>query len=85
MLESHGEQRLAKARLDGVEEGLLGGRADGVDGAESQTQQTIVVLVLQELRADLLGSLNSLASGLDSTNSDGVLVDITASTAAIAV
>lgn len=85
MLESDSEQRLVKIGLDGVEEGCLGLGADGVDGAESKTQQAIVALVLYELLADLLGSLNCLASGLDSTNGYGVFVDITTGTAAIAV
>lgn len=85
MLESHSEQWLVKIGLDSVEEGCLAPGADGVDGAESQTQQAIIVLVLHELLADLLGSLNCLAGGPDSTNGNGVFVDITTGTAAIAV
>lgn len=85
VLESHSEQRLVEIVLDGVEEGCLRVGADSVDGAESQTQEAIIVLVLHELLADLLGSLNGLASGLDSTNDDGVLVNITTGTTAITV
>jgi hypothetical protein len=85
VLESHSEQRLVEIVLDGVEEGCLRSGADGVDGAESQTQEAIIALVLHELLADLLSSLNGLASGLDSANDDGVLVNITTGTAAITV
>lgn len=85
VLESHSEQRLVETVLDGVEESCLRGGADGVDGAESQTQEAIIALVLNELLADPLGSLNGLASGLDSANDDGVLVNITTGTAAITV
>lgn len=85
MLQGDSEQRLVQLALDSVEEGLLRLGLNGVDGAESQAQQTIVVLVLHELLADLLGSLNGLARGLDATNNDGVLVDVTAGRALVTI
>ena len=85
MLEGHGEQRLIKLGLDSVEESGLGVGADSVDRAEGETEQTVIVLILHELGADLLSSLDSLVGSLDTTDGDSVLVDITAGTAAIAV
>jgi len=85
VLESHSEQRRVQLGLNSVEESGLRFRADSVDRAESQTQKTIVVLVLHELSADLAGSLDGLGSGLDTTDGNGVFVDITASRATIAV
>lgn len=85
VLQSDSKQRLVQLTLDSVEEGLLRLRLNSVDGAEGQTQQAIIVLVLHELLADLLGSLNSLTRGLDTTNNDSVLVDITASRALVTI
>lgn len=85
VLQGDGEQRGGQGGLHGVEEGGLGLGLDGVDGAEGQTQETVVVGVLGELGADLGGSLDSLAGGLDGADGDGVLVDVTAGGAAITV
>lgn len=85
VLQGDSKQRLVELALDSVKEGLLRLGLDGVDGAESQAQQTIVVLVLHELLADLLGSLDGLARGLNATNNDGVLVDVTAGGALVTI
>lgn len=85
MLEGYSEQRRVKLRLDSVEESGLGVGADSVDRAKGETEQTVIVLILHELGADLLSSLNGLVGGLDATDGDSVLVDITASTTAIAI
>lgn len=85
VLQSNGEEGLGQRALDRVKEGGLSARRHGVDAAESQTQETIVVDILLELGADGLGSLDSLAGGLDAANSDGVPVDITTGVAAITV
>lgn len=79
------EKRLVKLALDGVEESLLCLGLHGVDRAESQAQQTIVVLILHKLLANLLGSLNGLARGLDTADNDSVFVDITTSRALVTV
>lgn len=49
LLQVNGEELLAEAGLDGVEEGGLLGRPDGVDGAESEAEKTVVVGVCGEL------------------------------------
>lgn len=85
MLQGNGEQGGVQLALDSVEESSLRVGLDGVDGAESQTKQTVVVLVVDELLADLGGSLNRLGGGLDATNDDAVLVDVTASRALVSV
>lgn len=85
MLQGDSKQRRVELRLDSVEEGGLGPGADGVDGAESEAEQTVIVHILKESRANLAGGFNSLASSLDTTNSDSVLVDITAGRATITV
>lgn len=85
MLQGDGEQRRVELRLDGVKESGLRLGLDGVDRAEGQAQQTVVVLVIDELLADLRGSLDGLAGGLDAADGNSVLVDITASRALITV
>lgn len=85
VLQAGGEDGLVKAGLDGVEEGGLGLGLDGVDGAEGEAEQTVVVLVLHELRADLLSGLHGLAGSLDTADGDGVLEDVAAGGAAVAV
>jgi hypothetical protein len=85
VLQSDCEERGVELRLDGVEECGLGLRLDGVDGAEGQAEKTVVVLVVDELLADLGGSFDSLAGGLDTADCDGVSVDITASRALVTV
>lgn len=85
LLEVGGEERLRKGALDSVEEGGLRSWLDGVDAAESQTKQTIVVGVLGEFRGDGGRSLNSLRSSSHATNDDLVGVDDTARTRAVTV
>jgi hypothetical protein len=85
VLQSNTEDGVGELGLDGVKEGGLSLGLDGVDGAESKTQETVVVLVLDELLADLGSSLDSLARGSDRANLNSVLVDITASGGAITV
>lgn len=76
VLEVHREERLGKRRLDGVKESLLGSGGDSVDRAESETKETVSVLVLAELRRDGSGSLNGLGGGSDTSNGDLVSVDL---------
>lgn len=56
-----------------------------VDRAESETQETVVVLVLNELLANLTGSLDGLALGSNAAHSNSVLINIAAGTAAVAI
>jgi hypothetical protein len=79
VLQGDGEERGVELRLDGVKESSLSLGLDGVDRAESQAKQTVVVFVVDELLADLGCSLDGLAGGLDAADDNGVLVDITAS------
>lgn len=60
-------------------------RLTGVDRAESQAQQAIVVLVLDELLADPSGSLDCLVVSRHAANGDGVQVNIAAGRAAVTV
>ena len=53
--------------------------------AESQSQQTIAVHVLGELLADLLGCFNGLVVCRDTSDANGILVDIAAGSAAVTV
>lgn len=85
VLQGNSEQRRVQLGLHSVEESSLRLGLDGVDGAESQTKQAVVVLVVDELLADLGGSLNRLGRSLDATNHNGVLVDVTASRALVTV
>lgn len=56
-----------------------------VDRAKGQTQETVVVAVLHELLADLLGGFDGLAVRGDAAHGDGVFVDVAAGAAAVAV
>lgn len=85
MLQGNSEQGGVQLALHRVEESSLRLGLDGVDGAKSQTKQTVVVLIVDELLADLGGSLNRLGGSLDTTDGDGVLVDVTASRALVTV
>jgi hypothetical protein len=85
VLQGNSKQGRVELRLDGVEEGGLSLRANSVDGAEGEAEQTVVVHILLEGRANFAGSLDSLAGSLDTANGDSVFVDITASRAAITV
>jgi hypothetical protein len=85
VLQGDGEDRLVQGVDDVEVEGLLGKRLDLVDGRVGQTEKTVAGSVLGELSADGLSGLNSLGSSSDTANNNGVLVDITAGRAAIAV
>lgn len=63
VLQSNSEERRVQLGLNSVEEGSLRLGLDSVDGAESQTKQAVIVLVVHELLADLGGSLNRLGGG----------------------
>lgn len=56
-----------------------------VDRAESETQQTVIVLVLNKLIANLASGLDGLALGSDAAHGDSILINVTAGTAAITV
>ena len=56
-----------------------------IERTKRQTQQTVIILVHGKLPADILGGLNGLSMRGDTTDTDGILVDITASPAAITV
>lgn len=51
-----------------IEPGGLSSRLDSVDGAESQTKKSIVLLVLSKLRADLRCQFDSLSCNSNATN-----------------
>lgn len=85
LLEVDSEELAGKSALDSVEEGGLLIGADGVDGREGKSDQTVVVSVLLELSRDGGSSLNSLRSGSDTANDDLVGVDQTRSTGAVTV
>lgn len=70
---------------DVVEEGLLAVRGDGVQGAESETEEAVVVGVLGELVRDLGGGLDGLAVEADAADVDHVVVDAAARGAAVTV
>lgn len=56
-----------------------------IERTKRQTQQTVIILVHGKLPADILGGLNGLSMRGDTTDTDGILVDVTASPAAITV
>lgn len=100
VLEGRREERRVELALDRVKVGALllggdwsvsgllyskGGGLTSVDRAERQTKQSVIVLVVDELLADLLRSFDGLAISLHAADSDGVLVDIAAGTAAVSV
>ena len=85
LLQVDSDNRRRKRGLDVVEEGLLGRRADGVDGRERKAEQAVVVDVLGEFGADGGGSLNSLARNGGAADGDRVGVDDTRRAAAISV
>lgn len=55
----------------------LRGWGDGVDTAECETEEAVIVGVLLELGRDLLGSFDSLARHGRGAHRDGVSVDVT--------
>jgi hypothetical protein len=85
LLEVDGEELLLERGLDGVEEGVLPCRADGVDGAEREAEEAVVVGVLGELSRDLSGCLDCLRGGSDGADDDLVGVDVAAGARAVLV
>ena len=85
LLQVGSEQGLSERALDGVEESRLSLRLNGVDAAEGQPEQTIVVGVGSELGRDRSGSLNSLRGGGNATDDDLVGVDSTSGTRSVTV
>lgn len=85
LLEVDGEELLLERRLDGVKEGGLLLRADGVDAAERETEEAVIVGVLCELSRNLGGGLNCLRGGSDGTDDDLVGVDISTGTRTVLV
>lgn len=85
VLEVSGEERLVEVINDAIEEGLLGLRLHGVDGAERKTEETVVVLVGNERAGKLSGKLDSLAGSGGTPDIDSVETDSTGSTATVAV
>lgn len=61
------------------------GRADGVDGAECQAEQAIIVGVLSEGRRDGSGRLDGLRGSSHSADHDLVSIDVTAGARAVTV
>lgn len=84
-LEIGSEELLGEAALDGVEESGLLLWLNGVDAAESQTEETVVVGVLSELGRNRGGSLDSLRGGSHTSNNDLVGIDNSGSARAITV
>lgn len=76
LLKVSGKQLLSQRALNGVEESRLLTRLNGIDAAESQTEQSIVIHVLGELSRDGSSSLNSLRSCSDATNDHFIAVYI---------
>ena len=58
---------------------------DGVDRGPSKTEETIVAVVLEEARAQLLSELDSLPGDSEVADSDGIGVDVARCRRAIAV
>ena len=58
---------------------------DGVDRGPSKTEETIVAVVLEEARAQLLSELDSLSGDSEVANGDGIGVDVARCRRAIAV
>lgn len=85
MLQVGSEEGRSERTLRVVEEGLLLSGRDGVQAAEGQTEQSVVVGVRCELGRDRLGGLDSLAGDGKATDSDLVLVDVTAGRAAVTI
>ena len=85
LLQVDGEELLLESGLDSVEEGGLLLRADGVDAAERETKETVVVGVLCELGGNLGGGLDCLRGGCYGTDDDLVGVDVSAGARAVLV
>ena len=85
LLQGGSEQGGGEAALDGVEEGVRLGGGDGVDGAESEAEETIGGGVRGEFAGDRSGGLNGLRGGGDATDDDGVGVNIAGGTRAVTI
>lgn len=85
VLEGDSEELLSKRALDGVEECLLGGRRDSVDAAESETEETIGVLVLSKLGRNGGSSLDSLGGSGHTSNGDLISINLARCAGTIAV
>lgn len=77
LLQVGGEERGVEAGLGVGEEGLYLVGSDRVDGAESEAEETIT-LVLSEFRADGFSQLDGLAGDGCTADVDGVSVDVAA-------
>jgi hypothetical protein len=85
VLEVGSEERFSQRALDSVKPGPLLRGTNGVDGAHGEAEESIGVDVLREQGRDGSGSLDSLRSGSNGTNSDLVSVDLATGTRAVAV
>jgi hypothetical protein len=85
LLEVDGEELLLERRLHGIEEGGLPSRSDGVDGAESEAEEAVVVGVFGELGGDCSGGFDGLRGCGDGTHDDLVSVDIATGSGAVLV
>lgn len=85
VLQVGGEERLVEHRHDVGEEGLLLLGLDGVELAESETDETVVHGVLSEGLRDGSGLLDGLVGNGGTTDVHGISSDDACSTRAIAV
>lgn len=85
VLQIDSEEGLRKRGLDGVEPRVLADGRDGVDRAESKTEETVSVTVLGELSRDGGSSLDSLGGGSHASNGDFVGIDLARCTGVVAV
>lgn len=85
VLEGNSEDGGVEAALDVVIKRLLLGGRDGVDGGEGQSEKTVVASVRGELAADFCSDFNGLGACGHAANGNSVLVDDTASRAAVSV
>jgi hypothetical protein len=80
-----GEELLLERGLDGIEEGGLPSRSDGVDGAESEAEEAVVVGVFSELGGDLSGGFDGLRGCGDGSHHNLVSVDIATGSGAVLI
>jgi hypothetical protein len=85
LLQIDGEELLLERGLDGVEEGGLPSRSDGVDGAESEAEEAVVVGVFGELGGDLSGGFDGLRGCGDGSHHNLVSVDIATGSGAVLI
>jgi len=76
VLEIGGEERLREGIVHGVEEGLLGGGLNGVQGGERQTKQAISVLILGKLRRYGCSCFDCLGGSCDTANDDLISIHL---------